>query len=86
MITIQHYIDWLEGEITWNNAPANDTDSWTNPDFTHATLMGTVDLTGNFQAGSQHFIDVDVSPSGGYRWYCAVYFAQFRQFDQLCHT
>lgn len=51
-------IDWAERDITWNNAPANDTASWTDPDFAHATLMGTVDLTGNYLAGSQHFIDV----------------------------
>lgn len=54
-------IGWLEREITWNNAPANDTASWTNPDFTKATKMGTVDLTGNFNAGAQHFIDVTLA-------------------------
>lgn len=51
-------INWAERDITWNNAPANDTADFVNPDFTKATLMGTVDMTGNFLAGSQHFLDV----------------------------
>lgn len=51
-------IGWSETEITWNNAPANDTADQANPDFTKATLMGTVNLAGNYLAGSQHVIDV----------------------------
>ncbi|MBN1766007.1 MAG: carbohydrate-binding protein [Sedimentisphaerales bacterium] len=51
-------ISWGEMDITWNNAPANDTASQYDPDFSKATLMGTIDLTGNYLAGSQHFIDV----------------------------
>jgi hypothetical protein len=50
-------IDWLEREITWNNAPANDTTHFANPDFTKATLMGTMDFR-NTVAGDQRFIDV----------------------------
>ncbi len=51
-------IGWGETDITWTNAPANNTADQSNPDFTKATLMGTVDLAGNYLAGSQHFIDV----------------------------
>lgn len=51
-------IGWAERDITWNNAPANDTTDQYNPDFTKATKMGTVYLTGNYFAGTQHFIDV----------------------------
>lgn len=57
-------IGWAEKDITWNNAPANDTADLLDPDFTKATLMGTIDLTGNYAAGSQHFIDVTSAAQG----------------------
>jgi hypothetical protein len=57
-------IGWLEREITWTNAPANDVASFTNPDFSKASLMGTIDLTDSYLAGSQHFIDVTSALQG----------------------
>jgi hypothetical protein len=52
-------IGWLEREITWNNAPGNDTASFTSLAAGAATLIGTVTLVeGNLAAGSQYFIDV----------------------------
>ena len=50
--------------LTWNNAPGNAVSDTLNPDFTKATLMGTVDLTGNYAAGSQHFLDVTSAIQG----------------------
>lgn len=50
-------IGWAEGDITWGNAPANDTDDWYNPDFTKATLMGTYTMVDPVE-GEQFFVDV----------------------------
>lgn len=50
-------IGWEEMEITWNNAPANDTDSFSSPDFTQASLIDTVNLS-NAQVGDQFRVDV----------------------------
>lgn len=43
--------------ITWMNAPANDTVSYTSPLSSSATLVGTMDFL-NTVAGDQRFIDV----------------------------
>lgn len=51
-------ITWGETDITWNNAPANDTESWENPDLTKATKMGTITLGTEIGVGAQHYVDV----------------------------
>lgn len=50
-------ISWTQGDITWGNAPANDTADWYDPDFTKATLMGTITLVDPL-AGDQFYVDV----------------------------
>lgn len=50
-------IGWAERDITWNNAPANDTASYTGLLAEAATLMGTISFTDG-KAGDQLFIDV----------------------------
>ena len=50
-------IGWAEGDITWGNAPANNTTDWNDPDFAKATKMGTLTMV-DPAAGDQYFIDV----------------------------
>ena len=45
--------------LTWNNAPANDTASNTDPDWNEATLMDTIDIpAATTVAGDQYYFDV----------------------------
>lgn len=50
-------IGWLEREITWNNAPANDTTSYAGLLSGAATFAGTVNFTDG-TAGQQFEVDV----------------------------
>jgi len=50
-------IGWAEREITWNNAPANDTASNTGLLANAASLMGRVTFTDGVE-GQQFFVDV----------------------------
>jgi hypothetical protein len=56
-------INWAEGDITWNNAPANDTASYSGVLPGAATLMGTINLS-DAQVGDQFFVDVSSAVLG----------------------
>lgn len=53
----QTNINWAEREITWDNAPANATESYTAVLAAAATYVGRMDFR-NTVAGDQRFIDV----------------------------
>ncbi len=50
-------IDWAEREITWNNAPGNDTESYTDLDASKTTLVATVEFTDG-EAGDAFTVDI----------------------------
>ena len=54
-------IEWAERDITWNNAPANDTESNTSLLADKATHMGAISIAGGAVQGDQFTIDISAA-------------------------